>query len=171
MNEKEYQKYCVGRWKYNTRDNINGFSNSYRMRWLLFPHYKTRLNNEKKIQTNEIQLRKFLSSLAVCVVVVFIFLIIITGIIFHIILLIIDNVEIITTTNSLDGYTCAQIHAYVAKFRKVAPKDMRNFSKFLFLLLLLRVFKHNDFSLHMCVWFNARPFHSSPKNSNSWHLR
>lgn len=49
VDEKEYQKYYIGHRKYNTRDNINGFCNSYRMGWFLFLYLnKTSLKNERK---------------------------------------------------------------------------------------------------------------------------
>lgn len=53
MDEKEYQKYCVGRRKCNTRDDINGFSDSNWMRWLLFPNLnETSLEKRRGEKTN-----------------------------------------------------------------------------------------------------------------------
>lgn len=48
MDEKEYQKYCVGRRKCNTRNDINGFSDSNWMWRLFFPNLnKTSLIDRK----------------------------------------------------------------------------------------------------------------------------
>lgn len=48
VDEKEYQKYCVGRWKCYTRNDIYSFSDTNWMRWLLFPHlYETSLRHRQ----------------------------------------------------------------------------------------------------------------------------
>lgn len=121
MDEKEYQKYCVGRWKYNTRDNINGFSNSNRMRWLFFPHYKASLDTVKKINERERErLDEWNVVEHIFIIIsgagVVVFLIIIIRIIFHIVLLIIDNVEITTPANLFDDCKHrTQAHAHATK--------------------------------------------------------
>lgn len=59
MDEKEYQKYCIGRWKCNACNNINSFSDSDRMRWFLFSHLnKARLSNSEWMKEREGEQKK-----------------------------------------------------------------------------------------------------------------
>lgn len=54
VDEEEYQKYRVGRREGDPRDDIDGFRNTNRMRWLLFAHLhkKTRSLNCHKAHAN-----------------------------------------------------------------------------------------------------------------------